>query len=207
MTHKDWKLPIRVEWTARNTPQQNSPVEVGFSTLAGRALSMMEDANIPQHLRLLLQEAIKTATYLDNLIPIDIGGEYKTKYEHQFGMNPTFAKALRTWGEAGTVTIKSRHFQPKEKRRGITCMMIGYSPDHPTGTYCMFDPCTKGVHLTRDVTWLRRKFFSRTLLDAGEGVVMLLEQPYQHEEDDDNCVTSSKCFPWRYNRFAIKAFV
>jgi hypothetical protein len=32
MKHKDWKLPIVVEWTARDTPQQNSPVEVGFRT-------------------------------------------------------------------------------------------------------------------------------------------------------------------------------
>jgi hypothetical protein len=35
MKHKDWKLPIMVEWTARDTPQQSSPVEVGFSTLSG----------------------------------------------------------------------------------------------------------------------------------------------------------------------------
>jgi hypothetical protein len=31
--HKDWKLPIIVEWTARDTHQQNSPAEVGFVTL------------------------------------------------------------------------------------------------------------------------------------------------------------------------------
>jgi hypothetical protein len=31
LKHKDWKLSIKVEWTARDTPQQNSPAEVGFS--------------------------------------------------------------------------------------------------------------------------------------------------------------------------------
>jgi hypothetical protein len=60
-------------------------------------------------------------------------------------------------------------------------MMIGYSPDHPTGTYRMFDPNTRGVHMTCDVTWLRRKFFPSTLLEAGEGVVTPLGQ---HEEDN-----------------------
>jgi hypothetical protein len=45
---KGWKLPIKVEWTARDTPQQNSPTEVGFATLAGRARAMMAAANIPE---------------------------------------------------------------------------------------------------------------------------------------------------------------
>jgi hypothetical protein len=187
MMHKDWKLPIVVEWTARDTPQQNSPAEVAFATLAGRARAMMEDANVPDNLRFfLMPEAVKTATYLDNLIPIEIDGVLRTRFQHHFGVNPPFAKSLRTWGEAGTVTIKSRKFQPKEKGRGVTCMMIGYSPDHPTGTYRMYDPNTRGVHMSRDVTWLRRKFFPSTLLEAGEGVVMPLGQHElgQHEEDN-----------------------
>jgi hypothetical protein len=49
--------------------------------------------------------------------------------------------------------------------------MVGYCPDHGVGTYRMFDPNTNGVHLSRDVTWLRRKFYS-SLLAAGEGEVL-----------------------------------
>jgi hypothetical protein len=136
LKHKDWKLPVKVEWTARDTPQQNSPAEVGFSTLGGRARSMLQDANVPEGLRkVLMLEAVKTATLLDGLIPIDIEGSIKTRYEHQYGTLPLFAKALRTFGEAGTVTIKSRSFQPKETGRGITCMMVGYCPEHGAGTY------------------------------------------------------------------------
>jgi hypothetical protein len=48
LKHKDWKLPIKVEWTARDTPQQTSPAEVGFSTLGGRARSMLQDANVAE---------------------------------------------------------------------------------------------------------------------------------------------------------------
>jgi hypothetical protein len=66
----------------------------------------------------------------------------KTEYEHHLGVNPPFARALRTWGEAGTVTIQSRTFQPKDKARGVSCLLIGYSPEHPAGTYRMFDPST-----------------------------------------------------------------
>jgi hypothetical protein len=119
----------------------------------------------------LMVAAVKTATLLDGLIPIEIDGIVKTRYEHQFGSLPPFAQALCTCGEADTVTIKSRTHQPKEKRRGITCMMVGYCPDHGVGTYRMFDPNTNGVHLSRDGTWLRRKFYP-SLLAAGEGEVI-----------------------------------
>jgi hypothetical protein len=55
--------------------------------------------------------------------------------------------------------------------------MVGYSPDHPAGTYRMYDPSTNGIHITRDVTWLRRKYYpENTLLEAGEGVIMSLKQ-------------------------------
>jgi hypothetical protein len=81
MKHKDWKRPIIVEWTARDTPQQNSPVEVGFRTLSGRARAMLQEANMPEDMRkLLMPEAVKTATHLDGLIPVEINGVLKTKY-------------------------------------------------------------------------------------------------------------------------------
>jgi hypothetical protein len=102
LKHKEWKLPIKVEWTARDTPQQNSPAEGGFSTLAGRARSMLQNANVPEaHRKILMLEAVKTTTLLDGLIPIAIDGVTKTRYEHQFGSILPFAKApayfRRSW--------------------------------------------------------------------------------------------------------------
>jgi hypothetical protein len=94
--HKHCKLPIIVEWTARDPPKQNSPAEVGFVTLSGRARAMLQQANIPNELRkTLMPEAVKTATHLDGLIPQDIDGVVKTRFEHQFGENPPFARSLR----------------------------------------------------------------------------------------------------------------
>jgi hypothetical protein len=29
---------------------------------------------------------------------------------------------------------------------------LGYTPDHPASTYCMYDHDTNGIHNTRDVT-------------------------------------------------------
>jgi hypothetical protein len=64
-------------------------------------------------------EAVKTATHLDGLIPVKINGVLKIKYERHFGINPPFARALMTWGEAGTVIIKSRTFHPNDKAGGF----------------------------------------------------------------------------------------
>ena len=44
---KDWKLKIEFEFTARDTPQQNSLAEVGFATIANRGRALMYQANIP----------------------------------------------------------------------------------------------------------------------------------------------------------------
>ena len=35
LNSKDWQLYPKIEWTARDTPQQNHMVEVGFATLYG----------------------------------------------------------------------------------------------------------------------------------------------------------------------------
>jgi len=42
-----WKLYPKIEYTARDTPQHNLLVEVGFATVYGRGRAMMIEANIP----------------------------------------------------------------------------------------------------------------------------------------------------------------
>ena len=52
-----------MEYTAPHTPQQNGIVERQFATDLRRAQSMMEAADLTEHLRdLLINEAIMTAT-------------------------------------------------------------------------------------------------------------------------------------------------
>jgi hypothetical protein len=69
----------------------------------------MAAANVPESVRYRIHsEAFRTATLLDGLVPIEIDGITKTRYEHWSDKgNPKFADHLRTWGEAGTVTLKS----------------------------------------------------------------------------------------------------
>ena len=71
---KDWKIPITIEYTARDTPQCNSLVEVGFATLGSQARAMMLNANVPKNKRMkLMPKAIEAATFLDGFVPIRRG--------------------------------------------------------------------------------------------------------------------------------------
>jgi hypothetical protein len=66
-----------------------------------------------------------------------------------------YLKYLRTWGEAGTVKLKSRS-HTKLDDRGHTCMFVGYSTAHAGNTYRMWDPRSRRVLITRDIRWLNK---------------------------------------------------
>jgi hypothetical protein len=134
----DWKMSIEYEYTAWNTPQQqNHLAELGFASLANKGRAMMAAANIPMQIRYkIYREALKTATVLDGLMVVEIDGMTASRYKHFFGENPKFSNFLRTWGEAGTVTIKGK-MHPKVADRGIQCMFTGYANDHTGDCYRM----------------------------------------------------------------------
>ena len=138
----DWKLKLKVEFTPQNSPQYNHLAELGFATLYNKGRALMIKANVPAKLRYKFYgEAFTTATLLDGLMVVKVGDVWATRYEHCTGNNPRFAKHLRVWGEAGTVTIKSKT-SPKISDRGVPCMFVGYAPEHPGDTYRMWNPRT-----------------------------------------------------------------
>jgi hypothetical protein len=121
----------------------------------------MVEANVPLEVRYLVyHKAFETATLLDGLTTVTIDGVTKTRYEHWGGAIPGFARHLRTWGEAGTVKIKSLE-TPKVADRGVQCMMVGYALKHAPDCYQMLNIETKRVMETRDVIWLRRMFYEK----------------------------------------------
>ncbi len=48
----DWKLLVKMEYTAANPPQQNGLVEVKFTYLAAKARAAMHAAAVPRDRRL-----------------------------------------------------------------------------------------------------------------------------------------------------------
>ena len=92
---KDWKMNFEFEFTARDTPQQNSLTEVGFATLVNCRWAMMHHANLPMMDRYCLaHEAFQFATHLDGLMVVEVEGIMKTCYEHFVRQNQMFAKHL-----------------------------------------------------------------------------------------------------------------
>ena len=61
---ESWKNPVEVEYTARDTPQQNSVAEVAFYALANKARAAMHQANLPMEMRFrLFGEIFTTITF------------------------------------------------------------------------------------------------------------------------------------------------
>jgi len=122
----NWKLEITYEYTARDTPQQDSLVKVAIANVNKQLNALMARANVPDDIEhILYHKAGETVVKVDGLVPVTINGETKTRYENwNNGKKPSFAKHLRTWGEAGTVKVK-KSTSGKLDKRGIQCMFVG----------------------------------------------------------------------------------
>lgn len=121
----------------------------------------MNHANVPMKWRFkLFSSAFKTATLLDGLHVIELDGKSDTRFKHWCGTNPRFIEHLRTWGKVGTVNLKDLG-TPKVADRGIQCTMVGYTTDHISGCYEMWDPATGRIHTTRYIIWLKSMYFPR----------------------------------------------
>jgi hypothetical protein len=162
MTSADWKLnDVKVEYTSRDSPQQNSLAEVALRTLAGRARAMTVAANLPpEHKKNFTMVAIQHATALDNLIPVEIDGLTKSRYEWQHGEPPKYAANLLLLGTAGAVVLKNRDIQPKLEDCGKKCCYVGVPLNHAADTYRMWHS-PNAEYITRDVTFLNRMYFSK----------------------------------------------
>jgi hypothetical protein len=68
---KDWQFDINCKFTARETPQHNHFVELGFAVIHIKGIALLIRANVPFKYRFnLFREAFNTATYLDGLIVV-----------------------------------------------------------------------------------------------------------------------------------------
>ena len=88
---------------------------------------------------------------------IDIDGKQATRYEHFFLSNLSFAKKLRSWGEARVVKIRIWSTN-KIYYRGALCMMVGYNHGSVADGYRMWHPGTNRENWTRDTIWLKKNY-------------------------------------------------
>ena len=78
-----WKNPVVITYTARDTPQQNLLVEVGFYALVNKAHATMHHASLHMEMWYQLSGGIfTTVTLLGGLTVIDLNGECTMCYNH-----------------------------------------------------------------------------------------------------------------------------
>ena len=71
-----WQLGIEFEFTARDTPQQNSLAEVGIFTLANCVQAVMHYAHVPlEYHYKLFRDCYATAAMVDGLMIVNVSGE------------------------------------------------------------------------------------------------------------------------------------
>ena len=142
---------IQLEYTAPSTPQQNGLVERQFVTDLSRANSMMEAADFTQSLRNLLRgEAIMTASILDNLAcKTNNQSAFELFYNRQSLLAP---KHFQPFGRLGYITIRDK-IRSKLKPKATICVFVGYAMQHSPNTYRFYNPSTRSIILSRDVSW------------------------------------------------------
>ena len=148
-------LGLTFEYTAPGTPQQNGRVERKFTTLFGRVRAMLKGSGIENPVRnRLFAEAGNTATELDGIL---VRGNKECSAFHQF-----FGKGKRshidiantkTFGERCIVANRVK-IKAKLADRGKLCYFVGYAKDHAIGTYRIFNPVTRKVIMSRDVSFV-----------------------------------------------------
>jgi len=176
-----WKLAIKFEYTGRSTPQRNHLAELGLAVLTKHGVALMVRAHVPMKIRYrVFREAFKTATVLNGLEAVSIDEKVLTRYNHCVGKIPSFAKHLRTWGEAGTVKIKTAT-TAKLADKVVQCMFIGYATNSGGDVYQMWNPITNRVHNTRNVIWLKRMYF-KPQDDANEDEVVVDDMIVEQEQ-------------------------
>ena len=145
------KYGIEMEYTAPNTPQFNGIVERRFAVLTEKAKAMMTAAKLTSGARKLLwAEAVNTANYVYNImIPAK---RDKSPYLLMWGKESPRFRRLVEFGRIGYVAVRTK-IKRKMAPKAFKAIMIGYSMEHSSDTYRMFNPKTRKVFLSRDVVW------------------------------------------------------
>ena len=79
--------------------------------------------------------------------------------------DPPYVQLLRSFGEAGICRDSQYHSQEESRgvnkhliNRGKLGIFVGYLPNHPPGTWKFYDPITRRIFKSRDVTWLNKPY-------------------------------------------------
>jgi hypothetical protein len=172
---------IQYEYTAPATPQHNGRVERKFSVLYNYMRSMLNYAQVPEHIRTALwAEAASHAT--DILNAICTATNPVPPYKQMYGINPPYFQSLRTFGEVcvlqNPAKIKSKVFN-----KGYLGLYVGRSADHSNETNKFFNLQSHKVILSQNAQFMScmyNEYFANTPTNNNRYL------PLSDTEDDDD---------------------
>ena len=85
-------------------------------------------------------------------------------------------------GEMCITTFKDNTHQANLANQGIPSIWVGYAENHPTGTDQIFNPKTKKIILTQDVTFLQNSYGECTKVE--KPAVLTVSYEGQDEEEE-----------------------
>ena len=149
------KLQAKLELTSADTPQQNGVAERAIALTVEKGTALLEHAGFPQAVRnRMWAEAAYAAVRLLNETPTLSNEDMQTPSEMFGDTRRIPVKHMRIFGEEGyrVDSVKVKKFRNKGKK----VFFVGYSEEHSTDTYRVFNPDTKHISVTRNVTWVKR---------------------------------------------------
>ena len=72
---------------------------------------------------------------------------------------------MQKFCEMCIATYKDNTYQTKLVNQGTTGILVGYTKGHPTGTCQVFNPKTKKIILTCDMTFLQKNYGEYTKVE------------------------------------------
>ena len=143
---------IQLEYTAPYTPQLNGVVECRIAVLLNRARAFLYAANFTEDYRKKLwAEAVNCAEDVRNSMATS--GSTKSANELFYGRKSSFVCHLIEFGRIRYITRRDTKIKGKLSERAIKCIMVGYARNHARDVYRLYNPSTKRISLSRDVTW------------------------------------------------------
>lgn len=146
------KQGVKLELTPAGTPQMNGKVERKQTVIIYKALAGMHAANLKESTRHMLWG--ESARYANDTINITANSVTdKSPYELFTGEKSKLIPHMQPFGRIGEVTIK-RKIKGKWTEKSQQMIMVGYAKNTTPDTYRMYNPKTRKVLETRDITWM-----------------------------------------------------
>ena len=128
----------------------------------------------------LWAEVVNTAMILENNLITPT--RTKKPFQQFFGKGKqNVLVSMQKFGEMCITTFKDNTHQAKLANQGSLGIWVGYAENHPPGTYRNFNPKTKRIILTRDVTFLQKSYGEYSKVEKP----VVLNMSYEKSDDQE----------------------